>query len=51
MTVRVEESYHNDRERWALCNKLLNMLRAYKGIPLVPPERNPYKGTNWRYRA
>ena len=28
--------------KWALANKILNLLRSYKGEKLVAPEQNPY---------
>jgi len=31
---------------WDLCNKILNAVRAAKGIPLVPAVDNPYRGSN-----
>lgn len=30
------------REKWALCNKILNILRKYKGLDEVDPKNNPY---------
>ncbi len=29
-------------KKWELCNKLLNMIRQVKGLPLVPSSDNPY---------
>lgn len=29
-------------EKWQLINKILNMVRKAKGLPLVDPNRNPH---------
>jgi ribosomal protein L40E len=31
-----------ERDTWAAYNRLLNMIRPLKGIPMVPPYLNPY---------